>query len=166
MALGLTQLLPKEDKYTFSQEFAENQIAYMMGGRCAEEVIFKQRTTGAGNDIERATELAKKMVCNWGMSEKVGPLNFGKEDDQIFLGKDFAQRKDYSESTAQVIDAEVRRIVQDNYQRALNILKANTDKLENLAKALLEFEVIDGEDIDRAMRGEVDEWKDGDLLRF
>lgn len=155
MALGLTQLLPKEDKYTFSQEFAENQIAYMMGGRCAEEVIFKQRTTGAGNDIERATELAKKMVCNWGMSEKVGPLNFGKEDDQIFLGKDFAQRKDYSESTAQVIDAEVRRIVQDNYQRALNILKANTDKLENLAKALLEFEVIDGEDIDRAMRGEV-----------
>lgn len=153
MALGLTQLLPKEDKYTFSQEFAENQIAYIMGGRCAEELIFNQRTTGAGNDIERATDLARKMVCNWGMSERIGPVTFGKQDEHIFLGKDFAQKKDYSEATAQMIDNEIKHIVEKNYKRAFDLLKGNLDKLHNLAKALLEFESLDGEEIDKALSG-------------
>ncbi len=153
MALGVTQLLPKEDKYTFSQEFAENQIAYIMGGRCAEELMLKERTTGAGNDFERATELAKKMVCQWGMSEKLGPLAYGKQDDQVFLGKDFVQRKEYSERTAQLIDEEIKRIVDENYQRARGLLSKNVQKLENLAKALLEHEVLDGDEVDQAIAG-------------
>ena len=154
MAMGVTQLLPTEDKYTFNEEFAENQIAYIMGGRSAEEIVFGHKTTGAGNDLERATELARKMVCEWGMSEAVGPRTFGKQDDEVFLGKDFARKQDYSEKTAQVIDQEVKRILESNYQRAKKLLNDNLKQLHNLSLALLEHEVLDGEEIDMAIRGE------------
>src|SRR4029079_17208041 len=117
-ALGLTQQLPKEDRLNMSKEFALNQIAILMGGRIAEEIIFGQQTTGAGNDIEVATDLARKMVCEWGMSEKMGPLTCGKKEEQIFLGREFAQHQDYSEETARAIDAEVKRIVMEGYARA------------------------------------------------
>lgn len=153
-ALGVTVHLPEKDSYTHSKTYAEGQIAVLMGGRCAEEIIFNQITTGASNDIERATSLAKKMVCKWGMSEKLGPLAFGKTEEQVFLGKDFGQQKDYSESTAIAIDEEVKRIVMQNYQRAKQILLENRDKLEALAQALIEFEILDSLQIHQVLRGE------------
>ena len=149
----LTQQLPKEDRLNMSKEFALNQIAILMGGRIAEEIIFGQQTTGAGNDIEVATDLARKMVCEWGMSEKLGPLAFGKKEEQIFLGREFAQHQDYSQQTAIDIDIEVRRIVLENYERAKQVLLANLDKLKAIAEALLEYETIDTADIDALMNG-------------
>jgi len=152
-ALGLTQQLPKEDRLNMSKEFALNQIAILMGGRIAEEIIFGQQTTGAGNDIEVATDLARKMVCEWGMSEKLGPLAFGKKEENIFLGREFSQHQDYSQQTAIEIDTEVRRIVMENYERAKQVLLANLEKLKAIAEALLEFETIDTADIDVLMGG-------------
>ena len=152
-ALGLTQQLPKEDRLNMSKEFALNQIAILMGGRIAEEIIFGQQTTGAGNDIEVATDLARRMVCEWGMSEKLGPLAFGKKEENIFLGREMSQHQDYSQQTAIDIDSEVRRIVMENYERAKVVLLANLDKLKALAEALLEFETIDTADIDILMNG-------------
>jgi cell division protease FtsH len=146
-ALGLTMQLPVEDRYSVSKTFAENQIAMLMGGRIAEELIFDELTTGAGNDIERATELARKMVCEWGMSEKMGPLSFGAKEGEVFLGRDMMQASDYSEGTAREIDAEVRRIVNEQYARARKLLEEQTDLLHAMAKALLEYETIDGSDI-------------------
>ena len=154
MALGLTQQLPEFDKHMQSKTFTEDVVAILMGGRLAEELIFGQQTTGAGNDIEKATEIARKMVCEWGMSERLGPLSFGKKEEQIFLGREFAQHQDYSESTAVVIDDEVKRIVLTSYARAKKILTDNLDKLHALALALLEHEVLDGDQIDRVIRGE------------
>lgn len=153
-ALGLTQQLPTDDRYTQNKQFCEDGLAVLMGGRAAEEIVFNQRTTGAGNDIERATELARKMVCEWGMSEELGPLAFGKKEEQIFLGREIAQHADYSEETARQIDSEVRRIVMENYDRARSLLSENLDTLHVLAKAILEFESLDGEQIDCIMRGE------------
>jgi cell division protease FtsH len=124
-----------------------------MGGRCAEETFFGEITTGAGNDIEVATDLARKMVCEWGMSEKLGPLAFGKKEEAIFLGREFAQHQDYSEQTAVEIDQEVRRIVIENYQRAKQVVTVNLDKLKAIAEALLEYETISTEDIDLLMNG-------------
>ncbi len=153
MALGVTQLLPEEDKYNLNQEFAENEIAYMMGGRAAEELVFDTKTTGAGNDLERATELAHKMVCDWGMSEKLGPLSYGSKDEQVFLGRDFTTQKNYSEKTAQEIDQEIRRIVVSNYERAKEIIKNHMDKLHKLAEALLEYEALDGYEVQQIIDG-------------
>ncbi|MFH1873704.1 MAG: ATP-dependent zinc metalloprotease FtsH [Pseudomonadota bacterium] len=153
-ALGLTQQLPIDDRYTQSSEFCEKSIAILMGGRVAEELIFKHQTTGAGNDIERATELARKMVCEWGMSKKMGPLAFGKKEEQIFLGREISQHADYSESTAREIDSEVRRIVIDNYNYATNLLSEHIEVLKNLAEALLEYETLVDEQIETIMRGE------------
>ena len=116
MALGVTQTLPNEDRVNLSRERAENNISFLMGGRVAEELVLKQKTTGAGNDIERATELARRMVCEWGMSDVLGPITFGKKEEAIFLGREIAQHRDYSEQTAQTIDREVRDIVERNYQ--------------------------------------------------
>ncbi|PIU58410.1 MAG: cell division protein FtsH, partial [Deltaproteobacteria bacterium CG07_land_8_20_14_0_80_38_7] len=147
-ALGLTQQLPIDDRYTQNQEFCENTIAILMGRRVAEELIFNQQTTGAGNDIERATVLARKMVCEWGMSKKLGPLSFGKKEEQIFLGREITQHADYSESTAKEIDAEVRRVVISNYEKAQTLLLDNKEKLIKLAEVLLELESLDGEQID------------------
>ncbi|MBI5683418.1 MAG: ATP-dependent metallopeptidase FtsH/Yme1/Tma family protein [Deltaproteobacteria bacterium] len=154
MALGLTQQLPVDEKHTYPRDYLINNISVLMGGRVAEEIVLHHTTTGAGNDIERATELARKMVCEWGMSEKMGPLAFGKKEEQIFLGREIAQHRDYSEQTAMEIDAEVKKIVMDNYNRAKTLLSGNIDTLHRLAKALLEKEVLDGNDIDRIIRGE------------
>ncbi len=154
MALGVTQTLPVEDRVSLTKDRAENSIAFLMGGRLAEELVLNQKTTGAGNDIERATELARRMVCEWGMSDVLGPLSFGQKEEAIFLGREISQHRDYSEQTAQTIDREVRDIVERNYQRAREILTQKLDILHNLAKALLEYETIDGEEVDRIVRGE------------
>ena len=153
-ALGVTQQLPQEDKFFITRTYAYNDLAILMGGRAAEELVMGDQTSGAGSDIERATELARRMVCEWGMSEKLGPLTFGKKEEQIFLGRDFAAMKDYSESTAVEIDQEIKRLVQENYARAKGLLQENLPALHRLAKALLEHEVLEGEQIDRLMRGE------------
>ena len=153
-ALGLTQQLPAEDRQSMSRGFAEKQIAIMMGGRVAEEVIFDQITTGAGQDIEVATDLARRMVCEWGMSEKMGPLSFGKKEEQIFLGREIAQHRDYSEETAIAIDGEVRRLVMEGYELATRLLTDNIDKLKGLAEALLVREVLGSEEVDLVIRGE------------
>lgn len=154
MALGLTQQLPEEEKFSQTKDEAENMIAILMGGRLAEEMIFSEQSTGAGNDIEKATDLARKMVCEWGMSEKLGPLTFGKKEEQIFLGREFAQHQDYSEQTANVIDAEVRGIVMRNYERAKDLLETHRKELTALSEVLLERETLNGEEIDKVMRGE------------
>ena len=152
-ALGLTMQLPTDDRYTFPREFLYNNIAILMGGRAAEEIILNRITTGAGNDIERATDLARKMVCEWGMSEKMGPLTFGKKDEEIFLGREIATRRDYSENTAIEIDNEVKRLVTDNYDRAKSILRENIKALRAIAEALLEKEVLDAPEIDKLIEG-------------
>src|SRR3954451_13346194 len=153
MALGVTQTLPNEDRVNLSREKAENNIAFLMGGRVAEEIVFQQKTTGAGNDIERATELARRMVCEWGMSDVLGPVTFGKKEEAIFLGREIGQHRDYSEQTAQTIDREVRDIVERNYRRAKEILSSKVHLLHELARALLEFETLDGEEVERIVTG-------------
>lgn len=148
-ALGVTQQLPIDDKYTYSRDFLVKTLYVLMGGRAAEEIALQQMTTGAGNDILRATDLARKMVTEWGMSEKLGPLTFGKKDEQIFLGREIAKHKDYSEKTAEDIDDETKRIVTEAYVIAKKLIEDNYDLLEALAHTLLEKETIDGADIDR-----------------
>ena len=154
MALGLTQQLPIDERHNYPRTYLINNISVLMGGRAAEELVLNHTTTGAGNDIERATELARKMVCEWGMSDKLGPLSFGKKEEQIFLGREIAQHRDYSEHTAVEIDAEVKKIVMDNYIRAKTLLADKIETLHRLAKALLEKEVLDSAEIDRIIRGE------------
>ncbi len=153
-ALGLTQQLPTEDRLSMTRDFASNQIAILLGGRVAEEIIFGQKTTGAGNDIERATELARAMVTEWGMSDEFGPLNFAGSKQEVFLGRDFASSERHSEDTAQRIDAEIRRIVMEQYERDTELLSSHRAELERVADALLDYETIDGDDIDRLLRGE------------
>ena len=149
MALGLTQQLPLDEKHTWPRQYLMNNLAILFGGRAAEEIVLEEMTTGAGNDIDRATELARKMVCEWGMSEELGPLTFGRKDHEIFLGKELAYPADYSPDTAVKIDSEIRRLIMDNYARAKEILTENIDKLHLLAGALLERESLDGEEIQR-----------------
>jgi cell division protease FtsH len=153
--LGVTMQLPTEDRYNLSKTYAENQVAVMMGGRLAEQIKFNELTSGAGNDFEKATELAQKMVREWGMSEKMGPLVYGKKDGQIFLGKDFAQVADYSEATTQEIDAEVRSIITTQYERAKKLIASNIPMLDRIGNALLEYETIDGQELLALMRGEL-----------
>jgi len=149
MALGLTQQLPLEDRYTYSRAYLDANLRVLMGGRLAEELVFgsEHMTTGAGNDLERATELARKMVCEWGMSPKMGPLTFGKQEQNIFLGKEFARHQDFSESTAVAIDEEIHRFITEAYDDASTILDEHRDALEAIALGLLEVEVLDGEEI-------------------
>ncbi|HKV05183.1 MAG TPA: ATP-dependent zinc metalloprotease FtsH [Candidatus Acidoferrales bacterium] len=152
MALGVTMQLPIDDKHTYTKEFLESQLAVLMGGRAAEEIFLKHVTTGAGNDIERATEIARQMVCEWGMST-LGPLTFGKKEEAIFLGREIAQHRDYSEDTAIKIDKEVRSIVTAGYSRARSILETYRDTLENIAQALLDREVLDATELKLLMDG-------------
>ncbi|MEP6934469.1 MAG: ATP-dependent zinc metalloprotease FtsH [Nitrospirota bacterium] len=147
-ALGVTMQLPTDDRHGYSKGYLLNQLAILMGGRVAEELVLKEMTTGAGNDIERATDLARKMVCEWGMSEKMGPLTFGKQNEQVFLGREMGSQRDFSDQIAMEIDQEVRRLVTENYERAKRLLTENMTSLKNLAEALLEKEVLDGSDID------------------
>jgi cell division protease FtsH len=149
MALGLTQQLPLEDRYTYSRSYLDANLKVLMGGRLAEELVFGsgRMTSGAGNDLERATELARKMVCEWGMSSKMGPLTFGKQEQNIFLGKEFARHQDFSESTAVAIDEEIHRFITEAYDDASTILDEHRDALEAIAVGLLEVEVLNGEEI-------------------
>ncbi len=147
-ALGVTQQLPVDEKHTYPREFLMNNIVILLGGRAAEELVLKDFTTGAGNDIERATALARKMVCEWGMSEAMGPLSYGKKEEQIFLGREFATHKDYSEETAQKIDKEVARIVMTSYESAKKILSDRMDILNKIAAELLEKEVLNAAELD------------------
>jgi cell division protease FtsH len=150
-ALGLTQQLPEDEKHTYPKEYLLSNIAILMGGRAAEEIVLNMQTTGAGNDIERASDLARKMVCDYGMNEDLGPLAFGKGEEQIFLGREISQHRDYSELTAQKIDDEVRNIVNSAYEKASKLIKDNVDTLHTMAKALLEKETLDGKAIDEIM---------------
>jgi cell division protease FtsH len=153
MALGLTQQLPAEEKHNYSRDYLNDQIAILLGGRIAEEITMDSLTTGAGNDLERATELSRKMVCEWGMSDAMGPLTFGKKEEQIFLGREIAQHQDYSEDTALKIDQEVKRFITDNYQRAHHLLYGAKDKLLQMAEALLAREVLDADQVKRLAAG-------------
>ena len=152
MALGITQQLPIDERHTYSQEYLKNNITILMGGRVAEELVHGELTTGAGNDIERATALARKMVCEWGMSEKLGPVTFGQKQESIFLGRDITRHQDYSEATSRDIDQEVRGIVIAAYERAKTLLQTNLEILHRVAKTLLEKEVVDGAEIQRIIQ--------------
>ncbi|HSE06898.1 MAG TPA: ATP-dependent zinc metalloprotease FtsH [Methylomirabilota bacterium] len=151
-ALGLTQQLPADDKYNYSRDYLVNRITILLGGRAAEEIVFQQQTTGAGDDLEKATEMARKMVCEWGMSDRMGPLTFGKGEEHIFLGREVARPKDFSEETAVLIDSEIKRIVVECATRARHMIETNLEKLHALARALLERESLDGEEIARILR--------------
>ncbi|HEV8540646.1 MAG TPA: ATP-dependent zinc metalloprotease FtsH [Nitrospiraceae bacterium] len=151
-AMGMTMQLPLDDRHNYSKEFLYNTLAILLGGRVAEELVLNHITTGAGNDIERATDLARKMVCEWGMSEKLGPLTFGKKEEEIFLGREIATRRDFSEQVAIEIDHEVKRLVMENYERATRMLTEHMGTLRALAEALLEKEVLDSPEIDRIVQ--------------
>ena len=153
-ALGVTSYLPIDEKHTYSKEYLEAIITYALGGRAAEKLVFDHYTTGAGNDIEKATSIARKMVCEWGMSEKLGPLSYGAKEEEIFLGREIQQHRDYSEKTAIEIDSEIRAIVNKGMERAEKILSKNLDVLHKLSKELLEREILDGEEIDTIIKGE------------
>jgi len=152
-ALGVTSYLPIDEKHTYSKEYLEAVITYALGGRAAEKIIFNHYTTGAGNDIEKATGIARKMVCEWGMSDKLGPLNYGAKEEEIFLGREIQRHKDYSEKTAEEIDEEIRKIVSNSMKRAEQILHDNIDILHKLSKELLERESLDSSEIDTIING-------------
>ena len=154
MALGLTMSLPTDEKHNYSKNYLVDQIGILLGGRIAEEITTGNITTGAGNDLERATDLARRMVCEWGMSESMGPLTFGKKEEQIFLGREISQHRDYSESTAIAIDAQVRKLVDHGYAQARKYIEANQDAMVRIAEALLEREVLDGSEVTQLIRGE------------
>ena len=150
--MGMTMQLPIDDRHSYSKEFLYNTLSILFGGRVAEEIILKNVTTGAGNDLERATDLARKMVCEWGMSDKLGPLTFGKKDEEIFLGREIATRRDFSDQVALEIDREVKRLVVEAYERTKRMLTENIHTLRALAEALLEKEVLDAFEIDRIVQ--------------
>ncbi|MBT3515017.1 MAG: ATP-dependent metallopeptidase FtsH/Yme1/Tma family protein [Nitrospina sp.] len=152
-ALGVTMQLPEDEKHTYPQTYLYNNLAIFMGGRVAEEICLGQMTTGAGNDIERATELARKMVCEWGMSEKMGPLTYGTKEEQVFLGKDFSQNKNFSDQTAKLIDQEVKSLVMGGYEKACEIITEHRDSLEKMAIALLDMETLNASDIKNIIDG-------------
>jgi len=153
-ALGVTMQLPVDDRHTYSKSYLQNNLAVLFGGRAAEEIVFDSITTGAGNDIERATAMAKRMVCEWGMSEEFGPMALGKKDDEVFLGRDMAHIKDYSDETAKLIDLEVKRILGDAYNRARTILQDNLELLHSLSLALIDRETLTGDEVSKIMNGE------------
>jgi cell division protease FtsH len=154
MALGLTTMLPIDEKHNYSRDYLRDQLCILLGGRIAEEITLGSITTGAGNDLERATDLARKMVCEWGMSDSMGPLTFGKKEEQIFLGREIAQHQDYSEDTALKIDHEVKRFVTDAYARSQTILMEHKPRLIEMAEALLQRETLDAEQVRRIVAGE------------
>ncbi len=159
MALGITQQLPLDDRYTYTREYLRTRLAMMFGGRTAEELVFGHMTTGAGDDIEKATELARKMVCEFGMSPELGPMTFGRKDDQVFLGKDLYHQRDYSEHTAIEIDREVRRMIQEASDTARSLIAENIGGLHAVAEKLLEKEVLDGSEVEAITKA----YQDGSL---
>nr|MBP9212876.1 AAA family ATPase [Bacteroidota bacterium] len=153
-ALGVTTSLPMDEKHTYSKRYLESLLAMLFGGRTAERLVFNEFTTGAGNDIERASNLARKMVCEWGMSERMGPLTYGAKEEELFLGREVTKHRDYSEETGKAIDEEVKKIISSAEKRAIDILTTNIDKLHALSNVLLEREILDSEEIDKVLRGE------------
>jgi cell division protease FtsH len=153
MALGVTQQLPIDDRHNYTREYLEATLSVMMGGRVSEQMFMGVLTTGAGDDLNKATEMVRKMVCEWGMSDRLGPLTFGKKEEQIFLGREIAQHKDYSESTAVLIDEELKRLANEAYQRAETIISEKREALVRIAEALLEYEVLDGEEVKQLLNG-------------
>ncbi|MBI2429758.1 MAG: ATP-dependent zinc metalloprotease FtsH, partial [Ignavibacteriales bacterium] len=153
-ALGVTTSLPIDEKHTYSRKYLESLIAMLFGGRVAEKIIFNELTTGAGNDIERATNLVRKMVCEWGMSDKMGPIAYGAKEEELFLGREITKHRDFSEDTGRIIDEEVKKIISTAEKRTTEILTENIDKLHLLANSLLEREILDSEEIDKVLRGE------------
>ncbi|PYT37246.1 MAG: cell division protein FtsH [Acidobacteria bacterium] len=154
MALGVTQQLPLDDRHNYTRDYLESTLSVMMGGRVSEQMFMSVLTTGAGDDLEKATDMARKMVCEWGMSDALGPLTFGKKEEQIFLGREIAQHQDYSEATAVLIDQEVKRLCLDAYDRAKQVVEKNRDALVRVAEALLEYEVLDGEEVAALVKGD------------
>ena len=152
-ALGVTRQLPMDEKHTHQRSYLINSLAILMGGRCAEEICLGEMTTGAGNDIERATEMARKMVCEWGMSEKMGPLTYGTNEEQPFLGKGASSQANFSDQTAKLIDQEVKSLVMGGYEKATELLKTNLDKLETMAQALLEHETLNAQHVKNIIDG-------------
>ncbi len=154
-ALGVTMYLPEEDRYSNSKQMLESRISSLFGGRIAEEIIFGEEkvTTGASNDIERATDIARNMVTKWGLSSKLGPLSYTEEEGEVFLGRSVTQHKQVSDETARTIDGEIRSVIDRNYQRAMDIINANLDKLHAMADALMKFETIDADQIKDIMEG-------------
>jgi cell division protease FtsH len=159
-SLGATEQIPEEDRHNFSRSYLLNRIAIMLGGRAAEKVVFDDITSGAGDDLKKATQLARRMVCQWGMSDKVGPVTFRQGETHPFLGREIAEPKDFSEETARLIDEEVRRIVQDMEKRAGDILVSNRDKLDALAEGLLRHETLSRDEIDDLLGAEPKEWEE------
>jgi len=153
-ALGVTMQLPEEDRYSYTKEYMEASVTILLAGRVAEELCLGSCTTGASNDLERVTERARKMVCEWGMSEEIGPLTFGKKEEQIFLGREIAQHQDYSEDTAKQIDKEVKKVVLAAYDEARKLLNENRDALILVAEALLEYETLDADEVKAVIKGE------------
>jgi cell division protease FtsH len=160
-SLGATEQIPEEDRHNFGRKYLLNRIAIMLGGRAAEKVVFDDITTGAGDDLKKATQLARRMVCQWGMSDKVGPVTFRQGEPHPFLGREIAEQKDFSEETARIIDEEIRRVIQDMEKKAAEILKSNRDKLDAIAEGLLEHEMLSREEIDEILGTETDESKQG-----
>lgn len=159
MALGVTHFLPVDEKHTYPRAFLQSKLMFMMGGRVAEKLVFNHYTTGAGNDIEQATSLARKMVCNWGMSDKLGPLAYGRQRENIFLGREIQQHRNFSDNTSKLIDEEIMRFVTEAEKQATKLLEKNIDKLHLLAKALLEREILDGNQIDEIINPTSDQSK-------
>ena len=157
LALGQTQYLPEDEKHTYSKSYLKKILISTLGGRSAEELILDEVSSGAGNDLEKATELARKMVCEWGMSEKLGPVTFGKKEEAIFLGREIAQHRDYSDETARQIDAEVKALIEEAHQEAMRVLKKHKDELVKVAEILLERETLSGEEMDLILAGREDE---------
>jgi cell division protease FtsH len=151
-ALGITQQLPIDDRKIYSRTYLVNQLAVMLGGRAAEELVFSDLSTGARDDIEQATQVARKMVCEWGMSARMGPVTFGKREEEVFLGRDFGVQRNYSEATAQLIDEEVKRLVETQCGLARRLVEENRDKLERIAQALLERESLDAASLDQLLQ--------------
>tara|TARA_A100001015_G_C15040850_1_gene739559 strand:+ start:14 stop:775 length:762 start_codon:yes stop_codon:yes gene_type:complete len=153
-ALGVTMQLPMDEKHGYTRNYVEGRLAILMGGRSAEMLIFDQMTTGAGNDIEQATQIARKMVTEWGMSDLLGPMTFGKKNEEVFLGREIQSSRDYSEVTARMIDEEISRIVRESQRFADEILRKDIDMLHRLAKELLKYETIDAKDLEKILKGE------------
>lgn len=153
LSLGQTQFLPIDEKHTYNEEYIKNRLVALLGGRAAEELKFNQVSSGGGNDLKQATEIARKMVCEWGMSDKLGPVALGKKEGPVFLGKDITHLKDYSENTAELIDKEIRRFVDEAFDKALSILKEHRDELDHIAEILLERETLTGEDVETLVEG-------------
>ena len=162
-ALGLTQQLPIDERHTYPKEYLVNSITILLGGRAAEQLVLDHETTGAGNDIERATKLARKMICEWGMSDRMGPVNYGKDEEHIFLGREIAKHRDFSEKTAQDIDEELKNLVHGCYERAKGLLSANIDTLHAIANGLLEKETLDGPEIDIIIKDSANDKEDSSV---